>query len=885
MFKKLNVILLGVLILNCFGTLLAVADSKIVEPKCPEFRKLERKPIKNVSELAVEIENFYGEYLTENKSSESTVWNIEPVIFRTGEAIEPGEVFYLYGEGLIRKEMEIKLAVSDTAVPSKLPPEDAYTAEIIQIDENAQFVCARLPYDITPETYFVWVKNEYGWSDAVKLNDARAVFLQENDIALGQTNRVYGKNLVQSEWGGAKNSKVVIANQTHAYEVPVYDVNPFCIEFGIPKNVIPGEYEVFASNNDGINYTKVSYYKSNKLTVRDTVKDPFELNVGWAGEFEYDLVLDVEDFGAVGDRSKDDLPAIQAAIDKCAELGGGIVYIPNGNYSCIGEGTIYIRDHVILMGESKEGTILYDDYAGADKSSKIFVMAYGNSKSIGSYGFNKLTLKNETVDLPDTVMWLGNDWGARNEYRKIAKHIFIKDVGIETQVLLKGKGRGIGVVAMADSHIIIDGLQTHGNTAEINSAYVDYFQIKNCDTYSLAAYQSAIGVCQTIENNNIYRYGTDYYYVSNLSSGVIPKGTENPMCSGIFSRGPAYVAGNTLNHLGTNISNSGEAICTELAGGGTKIYGKVLSSTNNTMIVQEIDTKTNKETYNALTGNGDVNTLVYDWNFKKPYWGDYLTVTIVKGKGMGQHNYIVSGNPQTRTLELMYDWKIKPDATSVFVVNVISECFIIYNNDTTEATKGYWLYGDTNGCVVSQNRGSKMEGALIHSAMNRRKPSFRLNYFDRIDKNTFNGTATEGERVGGITMTFDVAYSETEDVMLNYGITVYDNNVQDAKNTPLLTQSWISEAPDRSGIAFVFVGERELDHNYLLSKAINISDNVVNNSEHGLSLGGYYSRDGSGAKGPHIGYVFVEGNSFTENDVNFVYDQIPHFIMKDNIIK
>ena len=164
MFKKLNVILLGVLILNCFGTLLAVADSKIVEPKCPEFRKLERKPIKNVSELAVEIENFYGEYLTENKSSESTVWNIEPVIFRTGEAIEPGKVFYLYGEGLIRKGMEIKLAVSDTAVPSKLPPEDAYTAEIIQIDELERYLspiildeaeCVEIPIIREEEDYLI----------------------------------------------------------------------------------------------------------------------------------------------------------------------------------------------------------------------------------------------------------------------------------------------------------------------------------------------------------------------------------------------------------------------------------------------------------------------------------------------------------------------------------------------------------------------------------------------------------------------------------------------------------------------------------------------------------------------------------------------------------
>ena len=128
-----------------------------------------------------------------------------------------------------------------------------------------------------------------------------------------------------------------------------------------------------------------------------------------------------------------------------------------------------------------------------------------------------------------------------------------------------------------------------------------------------------------------------------------------------------------------------------------------------------------------------------------------------------------------------------------------------------------------------------------------------------------------------------MSYFESEDVILNYGTMVWGNKIQDAKNTPL--EHHCSEAPDRSGIAFTYKGNKVLDHDYLLTKAINISDNFVNNSEHGLTLGGYANRDDSGAKGPYIGYVFVEGNSFTENDVNLVYNQIPHFMMQDNIIE
>lgn len=56
-------------------------------------------------------------------------------------------------------------------------------------------------------------------------------------------------------------------------------------------------------------------------------------------------VLDVKDFGAMGDGKASDTAAIQQAIDACSQQGGGIVQIPAGQFV---SGTILLKDNVTL---------------------------------------------------------------------------------------------------------------------------------------------------------------------------------------------------------------------------------------------------------------------------------------------------------------------------------------------------------------------------------------------------------------------------------------------------------------------------------------------------------------------------------------------------------
>lgn len=76
--------------------------------------------------------------------------------------------------------------------------------------------------------------------------------------------------------------------------------------------------------------------------------------------------ISVKDFGARGDGATLDTEAVQAAIDRAAEKGGGVVSVPAGTYLC---GSIWLRSNVELHLE--EGAVIkgspdINDYCGAD---------------------------------------------------------------------------------------------------------------------------------------------------------------------------------------------------------------------------------------------------------------------------------------------------------------------------------------------------------------------------------------------------------------------------------------------------------------------------------------------------------------------------------------
>ncbi len=80
-------------------------------------------------------------------------------------------------------------------------------------------------------------------------------------------------------------------------------------------------------------------------------------------------VFDVKAFGATGKRADNAQAAIQKAVDACAAAGGGMVYLPPGEYS---SGTIHLRSHVCFFLEV--GATLYSikDKKAFDKDALFY---------------------------------------------------------------------------------------------------------------------------------------------------------------------------------------------------------------------------------------------------------------------------------------------------------------------------------------------------------------------------------------------------------------------------------------------------------------------------------------------------------------------------------
>lgn len=80
-------------------------------------------------------------------------------------------------------------------------------------------------------------------------------------------------------------------------------------------------------------------------------------------------VFNVRAFGASGKKSENAQPFFQRTIDSCARSGGGMVYVPPGDYS---SGTLHLRSHVRLYLEAGATIYSIKDKAAFDKDALLY---------------------------------------------------------------------------------------------------------------------------------------------------------------------------------------------------------------------------------------------------------------------------------------------------------------------------------------------------------------------------------------------------------------------------------------------------------------------------------------------------------------------------------
>jgi len=80
-------------------------------------------------------------------------------------------------------------------------------------------------------------------------------------------------------------------------------------------------------------------------------------------------VFNVKDFGATGLKADNATPAIQRAVNACAAAGGGLVYVPPGEYS---SGTIHLRSRIRFFIEAGATVYSIKDKNAFDKDALFF---------------------------------------------------------------------------------------------------------------------------------------------------------------------------------------------------------------------------------------------------------------------------------------------------------------------------------------------------------------------------------------------------------------------------------------------------------------------------------------------------------------------------------
>jgi hypothetical protein len=85
--------------------------------------------------------------------------------------------------------------------------------------------------------------------------------------------------------------------------------------------------------------------------------------------FGQSRVFNVRSFGASGAKSENAQQVFQRAIDSCSKSGGGMVYVPPGEYS---SGTLHLRSHVRLYLEAGATVYSIKDKSAFDKDALLY---------------------------------------------------------------------------------------------------------------------------------------------------------------------------------------------------------------------------------------------------------------------------------------------------------------------------------------------------------------------------------------------------------------------------------------------------------------------------------------------------------------------------------
>ena len=263
-----------------------------------------------------------------------------------------------------------------------------------------------------------------------------------------------------------------------------------------------------------------------------------DLRVGGKLTLANTSVINIRDYGAVGNGTTDDASAIQSAIN-----AGTVIYIPKGNYK-VGTPLTFSSDSITVFGDgagvsnilfSREQTAA--DTVGSMQNEAIATSCLVFGLPSKSYTSQKIYLRDFRIrytgswDIVNTDATRYNGRSSGILFGKIL-HARINNVEVSNfnamGISIQNNVMGIGY----SEDIVIDGCYLHHNrVAGVRIGYVDGMVISNCELnyngssvgggtgYGFTSYSSAMCKNITVHNNRAnynWRKGIDFHSGENI---------------------------------------------------------------------------------------------------------------------------------------------------------------------------------------------------------------------------------------------------------------------------------------------------------------------------------------------------------------------------------
>ena len=655
-----------------------------------------------------------------------------PVVFKVSEGIRPNSIVSLYGEYLTDSP-RVRFLRSDGSV--------AATQSSVQTDPDGHFCRIVFP-SIAPGAYRLSVGNNAGWStQAVYVNRAEPRCISYEQAYPGLQLKLIGRNLDAAEYHAAQATRVrlVPLDRHQPNVITPTAINPFCVDFTVPRNLGAGRYYVEVCSGSaeyGKDWIRMDNHTEFPETVRDTViqvqpapKHPtaLVLKVGWANDFNWTNLVDAKrDYHALGDGVADDTLAIQEAIDDTTARGGGIVHLPKGVYRV---GQLSIGTGCIVQGESREQTTVLVSGTGSE------AIALKGSR----HGIAELTLKYQP-EAPNGVQstLVGGDANQLFLYHVTFDLLRNPDVSVQHSPYYVS---GAGPMLVAGCRFFISSRNLWNHSVRHRVTFRDNF----IDMHD------GLGLCMSSEkllvlNNELVFHPAAY--AGQMNGFFLNEGW---MGWNIYN---AYVADNLAHEL------DGPGDCQPYAADSawSCVAGGVITASSDNVDVQ-VDVA------------GDLKGL-----------GSHeMEVIVVQGKGLGQLRRVTAqrslgGNPAVIRFSVWPPWDVAPGSNSVVSAGSWHVNNVFYRNTARGSKSPYNMYyGGSYDCVDADAISHDTEGWNNWGRIGEFPNGGAWHcpvYFSQLKRSAFTGVARKYATMG-ITL-------RVENETVNYrGIGDYGTEIRD----------------------------------------------------------------------------------------------------------